>query len=170
MNGGAYMLLMALVMYIGLNLMSMMYTLTMYLLTKSSQSLNNILLSAATLPLPACIPYHPTLLPYGGTPLSRISAKLSEFERILNICAVSGVWVLSEAVILLRKDKVIYYDNQSVCQGKSQFNPFSQKVKPFHVKIVQKLDKIHQNSVNRICFARFSCVRTTYKRTSQLLP
>ena len=104
----------------------MMYTLTMYLSMKSSQLLNNFL-SAATLPLPACIPYRPTPLPYGGAPLSRISAKLSEFERIKRVRHGSGYWVSNCSVVLLTNNEVSYYDIQSGWQRKSQLNPFSKK-------------------------------------------
>ena len=101
-------------MYSGLNLMSMMYTLTSYLLMKTLVSLNNILLPA-TLPLTACMPYYPTLLPYGGTPLSRISAKACEFKHLSKQIIGSGCWVSKCSVVLLMNNEVSYYDIQSVC-------------------------------------------------------
>ena len=91
----------------------MMYTLTLYLLERSLALLNNIF-SPTTLPLPACIPYYPTLLPYGGMPI-HFSPKLSEFERIKRMRYGSGCWVSNCSVVLPRNKEVSYYDIQSVC-------------------------------------------------------
>jgi len=75
--------------------------------------LNNIF-SPTTLPLTACMPYYPTLLPYGGMPI-HFSAKLSEFKRIKLINYSSGYWVSNLSVVLPRNKEVSYYDNQSAC-------------------------------------------------------
>tara|TARA_Y100000593_G_scaffold93268_1_gene187512 strand:+ start:4056 stop:4298 length:243 start_codon:yes stop_codon:yes gene_type:complete len=57
---------------------------------------------------------------------------------------------------LLKKEKVIYYDIQSVCRRKSRFNLFSKKIKPNPAKNLQKSTKNVGKTSNSRVFVVFS--------------
>ena len=108
-------------------------------------------INSPTLPPCICLPCLPTPLPCYPAPLPAYPVKMSVFERFKRVFVGSGVWVSSEAVILRSKAGVSYVGIQSYSVGKSQFYPFSRKVKPNSVKNVQNKRFFH-------VFVRNSCV------------
>ena len=111
--------------------------------------------------LPPCMRLSclPAPLPCYPAPLPAYPVKMSGFERFKRIFVGSGAWVSSEAVILRSKAGVIYVGIQSGSVGKSQFNPFSRKVKPETVKNVQNKRFFH-------VFVRNSCVLCAFSNSA----